>query len=59
MCIYTGETRFNEILGTMKFCLLYQMFCYTVEPRYNVVLGTRDKLPSLYQVSHCIFTRES
>ena len=24
----TVETRYNEILGTEKFCLLYQIFCY-------------------------------
>ena len=22
------ETQYNEILGTMKFCVLYQIFCY-------------------------------
>ena len=24
----TGETRYNEILGTKKCCLLYQNICY-------------------------------
>ena len=26
--MYTVETQYNEILGTEKFCLLYQIFCY-------------------------------
>ena len=28
MKVGTVETRYNEILGTEKFCLLYQIFCY-------------------------------
>ena len=33
--IFTVETRYNEIAGTEKFCLLCQIFCYTGRPRKN------------------------
>ena len=28
MVSYTGKNQYNVIVGTMKFCLLYQIFCY-------------------------------
>ena len=38
------EARYNEIVGTEKFCLLYQMFCYvstkkTIQNKENVFIG--------------------
>ena len=26
----TGKTQYNEVLGTITFCLLYQIFCYII-----------------------------
>ena len=47
--ISTVETRYNEILGTEKLCLSYQIFGYTVETRYNKILGT-GTFCLLYQI---------
>ena len=54
---YTGgETRYNEILGTRKFCLLYQISCYiSCQKQYktkenNVFIGTGEN-SLLYQIS--------
>ena len=52
--LITVETRYNEILGTEKFCLLYQIFCYisskkTIQNKENIFIGTGE-ISLLYQV---------
>ena len=44
----TGETQYNEVLGTMKFCLLYQYF-KTIQNKTNYFIGTWEN-SLLYQV---------
>ena len=45
----------NEIFGTEKFCLLYQIFCYissqkTIQNKENIFIGTGE-ISLLYQIS--------
>ena len=51
---YTVETQYNKILGTKKFCLLYQIFCdisspKTIQNKENIFIGTGE-ISLLYQV---------
>ena len=51
----TGETQYSKIIGTRKFSLLYQIFCYfsSQQNKASYFIGTGEKLVSgilLYQI---------